>query len=1006
MPIHPKPAKSHRHALVVFVITAVTFGPLPLKAQDDLQLEEIVVSAQRREQTLQEVPISINVYTGAEIQLQGYKQMQDLAKFSPSVNVKNGDEDSVAVIRGFGTQGNAINLQSATPLFLDGIHFGRRSMVQTAFLDTERVEVLKGPQPLFFGMNATGGAFNVISRMPTPEWEGELGAEFGNYGRREATAAFGGPLTDTLGIRMAGMLEQEAGVLKNRITRGREPQYDVLAGRSLLRWNPGDLEVVGKFEISRSRNGPSPLVGCLTPGNTSGYSESSPLDGGVDESLEGIFGRDHSAWENPPGGINGLAGVPLPEEKGANCFEDNEYGFSRAGPFMEPVPGVHNQQGDLGDGMLDIRAATEGYLSREAPEGPGPFGFDFGGSLGKEDIDTWNALLDIRYRLPNGMIFNSETGYIDFDRAPSIADNRESPFMVNHFHRTEHVTQWSEQVRLESRAEGYNAGPVNIEFMLGAHYQLMYLDSAGNTLRATPRRAQRFNYVWEDSRWASGFGELTLNMLDRQLTLAGGLRYTDVEKTTQILGFGAQWIVDEAPCDADPAINPAQDDNPATCPLDDDFVRIDTSLTEPTFVSGGRGVVRIDSPNITVDPSTADMDNLWTVGGWRSTTNVPLNWRGGGADAVGLTAAEFSVRNGPWGPCEACDADLSSEDDSVDFQVVLRYTPEALDGNHTVYAKYAEAFRGPVADTGRGSIPRDPEDMLADSETTSAWEAGIRGTLLNSRMRYDATVFTQKFNDLQAIGTVPPLGPEGDIFNSESINVDQKTDGIEFSTTALVTNNLTFSLAGAVMNSTLDNFLGGGCSDDQIIAAAANAINNPAGRPAEELDEANDVLDTIGPTRRTHALNADIPEDMLGCRLIEEEVEGGTIEASTINRNGVGAAHTPDWKFVVGLTYSLPVLDRFEVFTDIRGFYSDSIVIDPEEYDKKVTFHKHGDVNIQVGLGPQDGTWRVLGFVRNLLEATEQYNEEYDLQLLGLGSLENRDNQFRRYGVRFEYNFR
>ena len=138
-------------------------------------LEEVIVTAQRREQSLQEVPVSVEAFGSVEILRQGYRDLNEISQFSPSVYISDEHPtEQDQSIRGFGTFGRNLTLEQAVPIFVDGIHFGRPAQVKLAFLDVERLEVLKGPQPVFFGQNATAGAFNIISAGPTPEWEGYL----------------------------------------------------------------------------------------------------------------------------------------------------------------------------------------------------------------------------------------------------------------------------------------------------------------------------------------------------------------------------------------------------------------------------------------------------------------------------------------------------------------------------------------------------------------------------------------------------------------------------------------------------------------------------------------------------------------------------------------------------------------------------------------------------------------------------------------------------------------
>jgi len=154
--------------LFVLLLTLSIVQPA-LAQSSGLVIEEIIVSAQRREQSLQEVPVSIEVYSGADINRQGFKDMADLASFSPTVTVNARVYGQAPSIRGFGTTSLTLTAEQAVPTFLDGVYFGRASQIRSAFMDLERIEVLKGPQPVFFGMNASAGAFNMQSRKPTPD---------------------------------------------------------------------------------------------------------------------------------------------------------------------------------------------------------------------------------------------------------------------------------------------------------------------------------------------------------------------------------------------------------------------------------------------------------------------------------------------------------------------------------------------------------------------------------------------------------------------------------------------------------------------------------------------------------------------------------------------------------------------------------------------------------------------------------------------------------------------
>ena len=111
----------------LMLVSIASLNPISVLAQEDdkLVLEEIVVTAQRREQSLQEVPVSVEVFGGTEVRRQGWRDMDDLANFSPTVLILPRVQDQDISIRGFGTTGNALTLDQAAPTFLDGIHFVR-----------------------------------------------------------------------------------------------------------------------------------------------------------------------------------------------------------------------------------------------------------------------------------------------------------------------------------------------------------------------------------------------------------------------------------------------------------------------------------------------------------------------------------------------------------------------------------------------------------------------------------------------------------------------------------------------------------------------------------------------------------------------------------------------------------------------------------------------------------------------------------------------------------------
>jgi outer membrane receptor protein involved in Fe transport len=598
---------------LIIAALAVSGGIGSASAQSagaELALEEIIVTAQRREQSLQEVPISVEAITGAQIHLQGYRDLNELGNFSPSVYIDDSDFLSQdRSIRGFGTSGNALTLDQAVPIFVDGIHFGLPAQVKLAFLDAARVEILKGPQPVFFGMNATAGAFNIISRGPTPEWEGYLDTEFGNNSTGVFNGAFGGPISDTVGIRVAGRYESADGFITDAVTGDQLGGYENFGGRVIFELNPSDkLQITFKGEYSEIDKDPEATVLCLTDGSLlyRRNGDGNTIQEGLDYFNGGGQGNERSIWAPLPQGVGwSQATIPLR----SNCASDlGDVGISNGGPFFAPPDNIREENSNFG--AIDARAAVDEWVRI--------VGASDGLDDTNETVDSSNGYVDLAYQLSDDIVLNWQTGWSTMNRTNS-RDNSNSPFLLNYQNRDEDFDQYSSELRFTSSGEG------SIEWMAGLFWQKTDLDFISNSPRVNVRRGLRYNRGGEDVEWKAVFATLTFNFMDDKASIDLGGRYTDLDKIGFIRGWGAQWVFDVFPCNPDFA-----DTNPATCTVHDRAVQITEADTE--FLLPG-----------------ADTSNLWAITAWQRERDAPSSWIGGRAAAVGMTALDPSVRNGPTG---------------------------------------------------------------------------------------------------------------------------------------------------------------------------------------------------------------------------------------------------------------------------------------------------------------------------------------------------------------------
>ena len=181
-------------------------------------IEEIVVTAQKRAESLQEVPVAVYAFTSTMIEEAGIGDITDLANMTPSMNITSNLNPFATrlMIRGVGTTQNDPALEPSVGLFIDGVFMGRTGLGTADLTDIERIEVLQGPQGTLYGKNANAGAVSIITRRPNLEqYEGFVEAYAGDYSMNKLTAAISGPLSDNVAFRLSGNIHERDGYYDN-----------------------------------------------------------------------------------------------------------------------------------------------------------------------------------------------------------------------------------------------------------------------------------------------------------------------------------------------------------------------------------------------------------------------------------------------------------------------------------------------------------------------------------------------------------------------------------------------------------------------------------------------------------------------------------------------------------------------------------------------------------------------------------------------------------------------
>jgi len=228
-------------------------APPPVK--DRFEQDTIVVTAQKREESLSTVPLAITAVSGEALSRMGVTDVTSLGQLAPNVNFANETaRDAVFItIRGISTNDTRNEADPTTAFHIDGAYVPRLSGANAYFFDVDRVEILRGPQGTLYGRNSTSGAVNLISRKPEDSFGGYLEATYGNFDRFLTTGAINVPVVDdTLAVRASFITESRDGYRDNSLAGAPGDDADDIAARLHILARPTErLTILGTYEMYR-----------------------------------------------------------------------------------------------------------------------------------------------------------------------------------------------------------------------------------------------------------------------------------------------------------------------------------------------------------------------------------------------------------------------------------------------------------------------------------------------------------------------------------------------------------------------------------------------------------------------------------------------------------------------------------------------------------------------------------------------------------------------------------
>jgi outer membrane receptor protein involved in Fe transport len=286
------------------------------QASGDTELEQVVVTAQRREQSAQDVGIALSVISGEQLAARGVTNVNQLQYQTPSLEVVPafGGGQPQFRLRGVGFDDYATNNTPTVGVYVDEVAYPVPAATQGVLYDIDRVEVLRGPQGTLYGRNTTGGAINFITRRPTDQLSAGVTAEYGRFDSLKAEGFISGPIGQTLKGRLSAVTEQGGAWQRNRVTGEKLGDADRSAVRGQLDWTPSDtVDVLLNAHYGRDKSDGQGLYLLNTPGQTgdSRYNATGWGPSAAFAARAGVSAGQKPSRDNESGGASITANIDL-----------------------------------------------------------------------------------------------------------------------------------------------------------------------------------------------------------------------------------------------------------------------------------------------------------------------------------------------------------------------------------------------------------------------------------------------------------------------------------------------------------------------------------------------------------------------------------------------------------------------------------------------------------------------------------------------------------------------
>ncbi|MEE2691118.1 MAG: TonB-dependent receptor [Pseudomonadota bacterium] len=916
--------------------------------------DEIVVTSQRQEQSLQDVPIAVTALGGGDLQDRQIEGFSDIQFNTPNLTfTKNQFTSSTITIRGVAQLATASTSTASVSIHQNDVPQLASRIFETEFYDVERIEILRGPQGTLFGRNATGGVLNVITAKATPE-EVSASAElqYGSFEHIQVKGHVNLPITDTLAVRVAGTSINRDGYTDNVYTGNDIDDRDLYSIRGSLRWYPTENTTIDagvsyfreddhRTSFQKVRCNSHPILGCATGlVGTPGFDEL-----GFDQSnLNGTIASIAST-----GSFSAIGALLNPGL--ASLF--GQYGLFPTGADLAALQGL-TQPTNLRQVAYDfdpLYKSDELFVSFNLKHDFENFTFKLNGGYGDtlvnsiRDTDSgvgpmvtlpnFLALPNIPYALSGGMTpIPNQPGLAAFfaNGLPTSALGSNSGIIsgtnlatTNNIFGAEQSIGTSKYYSIEGIVASDFDGRFN--FLLGANF-----------IKDKSVEGADFNVSLNGLDYFS----VVAGTLVAQTLAAGGMLPPEYGNPNNVYSFYSPAFV-----------NDSLDSELKSISV---FGEVYVDITDTLKLTGG---VRYNNDDVSTFDRNPFLGSFSAfVGGAPIIPVVQI----GTTEAQLLNLLDPDPRS-PNTPGAASDFELTELSfDAITGRAVLQWEPVP---GQNLYASWSRGFKpGGVNPASTGDIEFSP---TYDNEIVNAYEVGAKLVGFNGMVRANLAGFYYDYSGLQVTNIIG--------LTAVNDNVDAKIYGVEGEFVIQPTDDFRMNLMGSYLHTEFQEIY--------IVDPA-----NPAG--FENVDVYRDLIQGLACVVDNNGLPSLVGQTIPGygtvtpyvplCSVLSDVVDGVNaslppgapqyefmLSGVPINLDGNRLPQSPKFSFAVGAEYDFHLGNDLIATPRVDYYYQDSFYA--SQFNRVADLvDGYGNLNLQVTFGPREGTWYFRMFAQNVLD--------------------------------------